>query len=368
MKVNLGAVSGFFADIRNFLSFGRILGIDVGTVSIKLVELSRKGDRVTLENYGILETKEYLKRANAALQTSSLKLGEREAVPLLSLLLREVAPKARRAVVSIPSFAAFFVPIGMPLLSPEETSKSVAFEVRQHLPLPVEEVTIEWQKIEEFENQRGQRMQRLLITAVPKELVVRYTAIVRAAGIRLAALEVEPVALARALLPPASPRTMVIDIGGESTGIAIVEGGVVQHVGQSDYGGAALTQALARTLGVTAERAEALKRHRGLLGKGGEQELSTSLLPFLDVIIQECDRVRSLAARTSGKDVAQVMLVGSGANLQGVEAYVAGELKMRAVSPHPFARMSYPSELEPAVLGLSNELAVALGLALKYYV
>ena len=73
--MNLG-ISDFLGDVKGVFSNSHILGVDIGTTSIKMVEVSKKGGGLVLENYGILETLEYLKRGNAALQTSALKIAK----------------------------------------------------------------------------------------------------------------------------------------------------------------------------------------------------------------------------------------------------------------------------------------------------
>jgi type IV pilus assembly protein PilM len=358
----------FFTDIKNFFSFKRVLGVDIGTTSIKVVEIMRAGGSVHLENYGILETKDYLIRGNEAIQTSSLKIVERDATKLLKVLINEMKPKARRAFVAAPSFGVFAVPIEMPRLTPAETSRSISFQARQYIPLPVTEVTLDWVKLEDFENQRGQLFQRVLLTAIPNDLIKKYKNIFHGAGLSIAAMEIESFSATRALIDSSTPTSAILDIGAESSSISIVDGGIVRYVGQTDYGGLALTQALARTLDISAFRAEELKRRRGLVGTGGEYELSTSLMPFLDVIIQECSRVIATYETKYQKKVKQVILIGGGANLPGAHNYVSEQIKLPVQSSQALSRFKYRKELEPLIKNLNNDLVVALGVALKAYV
>lgn len=210
-------------------------------------------------------------------------------------------------------------------------------------------------------------MQRILITAIPNDLIAQYRAIFHAVGLTLDAVEVESQSLARAVGDLEKIPTLLIDIGALSTGITVIEGTRVVATGQTDYGGMALTQALARGLDISAWRAEELKRRRGLLGVGGERELSTSLLPFLDVIIQECHRVRTLYERTTGRRVERFMLVGGGANLPGITDYMHAQFGIPNVFASPFVRLARPANLEPALQNVQNEFAVAAGCALRYY-
>ncbi|MBI2278645.1 MAG: type IV pilus assembly protein PilM [Candidatus Brennerbacteria bacterium] len=366
-------IKDFFTDIKNFFSFGRVLGVDIGTVSIKLVELARKGDTITLQNYGMLSTREYFRRPNALIQSSSLKLSVSDALPLLRALLRETKPAAKHVFVSAPSFASFAVPIEMPLMTKEETEQSIAFQAKAFIPMPVEETALEWERVGEYENAEGKKFQRILLTAVPHELVRTYRELFRAVGLSLSSVEAEHTALARALAAPlgrsgaVSRRTMIVDIGAESASMTITDGGRVKALGQADYGAVMLTRALAHALGISEARAEELKRRRGLLVREGEYELSTSLLPFLDVIIRECQRVRTLYEKTFGVSLERFTLTGGGANLLGIERYFAEAFGIPHEPARPFAAVRYDPVLEPAMRTLNHELALALGLAFKAY-
>ena len=357
---------GFVEDMRNLFAGGDVLGLDIGTTSIKLVELARGKGSVNLAGYGLLETREYLDRPNAAIQTSALKISERETVELVKTIVREVNPKTRRVVVSIPAFLAFFAPLELPELTPAETAKAVAFAARQHIPLSPEAVALDWASIGTGENARGQAYQRVLLTGIPKTTVLAYQRIVKAAGLRLAALEVETQAVARVIRTDVP--TLVVDIGGLAAQAFVVAKGAVHEVGESDYGGFTLSQALGRSLGLSPRRAEDLKRRRGLSSAPGERELSTSLYPFVDVILQECRRVRAAYERRGGTPVGSVTVVGGGGNLQGIDGYVSSRLGL-PIAPFEIigTRVSGDAGLTPIARSLDRTFSTALGLALRMF-
>lgn len=358
-------LSIFYHDVINLFRGGRVLGIDIGTVAIKAAELTRQSGEIILSGYGVLGTKGYLERGNEAIQTSSLKLEERDIIRLLQIFLKEMKPKTKIVFASIPSFAGFTTILEMPFFSPEETAKAVNFQARQYIPLPISEVTIEWIRTEEFDNEKGQRFQRVLITAIPNELILKYKKIFNAADLTLMAIEMEAHALVRALIKSETPPTLIFDIGAESSQFIVAENGILKYTGQSDYAGVSLTQSVARSLGISAFRAEELKCRRGLLGHGGEYELSTALLPFLDVIIQEGGRVRADYERIYGRKIERFLLAGQTANLPGIGKYFAEQLALIESQPLLFTDIKYPAELEPVVRDLSRTLPIAVGLALK---
>ncbi len=358
-------ISLFFSDIFNFFKGGRVLGIDVGTVSIKLVELKRKKGHLVLANYGILEHNGYLDRLNEAIQTSSLKILEKDLIKLLKILLKETKTKSRLAFVSLPNFLVFTTTFDIPLLSLKETEKVVFFQAHGYVPLPLSEVKIDWLKTDEYINEKGQRYQKILLVAVPQEVIEKYKYIFKKADLNLVSLEIEAYALVRSLIKKEAKPTIVFDIGALSSTILIAEAGQLKMVRQTDYAAFNLTQALSRSLDISVKRAESLKKLKGLLAEESEREFSASMMPFLDVIIQEGIQLKNDYERFYKKKVEKLMVVGGGGNLLGIELYISKQMNLGITQPLPFSDISYKIQLEPVINDLSKRLAVALGLAIK---
>ncbi len=345
-----------------------MLGVDIGTASIKVTELTKKGDTFAISNYGILETKKYLNYPNQAIQTSSLKIEEKEAGKLLKTLLSEMKTRSHLAIASIPLFSTFATVFEMPVFSREETQKVVMFQAQQYIPMPIDQVFVEWSVVSEFETSQGQKYQRVLLVGIPNDVIARYKEIHKNAGVRLVSIEVDMFAILRAVgafLTDAP--TLIVDIGAQSTNMIVVDGKRISHVGQTDYSGIYLTQAIAKSLDVSMIRAEELKRRKGLSGTGIDSELSTLLLPFLDVIIQEVRHVKDVYERRYEKKIEKIMLIGGGANLIGIEKYVSHQLSLLVAHQSILKGIEYPEKLLVAEKELSNDLVVSIGLAKRYF-
>lgn len=360
------ALKNFFTDIKNFVSFKSILGVDVGTSSIKMVEVSRRGEKLYLDNYAILHTREYLERGNAAIQTSSFKPSIKDLTNLLKVVIANAKPKTRKVVASVPVFSSFVTTFEMPLLSRKETEGAVSFNARQFIPIPIENVSLEWEKSDEYEK-AGKRFQQILITAIPNDVVSDFKKIFSKAGLRLSALELENQSLARLLKQEIREPAMIMDIGAESTNFFAFDEGLIRKSMQVDYGGSVLTKTMAKAIGLSPKRAEELKQRLGLTGTMETRELSTSLMPFLDVIIREANQARSSFEKTLRKKITKIILLGGGAKLKGIEDYVEKNLEMEVVSINPLGNFKYPGSIRPIVPDLNKELAIACGLALKFY-
>lgn len=355
--------------ILNFIKsfFGResVLGVDIGTASIKIVEIKKSSSGLPkLKNYGILKTNTYLERLNSVLQTSSLKIVEKETAELLKIIVREAGFKTNEAIASIPPFMVFISLIELPQMPKADVAKAMTFQIKQHIPLPMTEVAIDWLKVGERETDEGIKQQILLIS-IPNEIVKRYQNIFKLAGLKLKALEVENLSLARALIGGAMEPTLIIDIGACSTNISIIDESRLKFSVFTDIAGSSLTMSIANGLGINMRRADELKKQKGLRASKVEYELSTLPLPYLDAIISEGIRAKNKFEMKQGKKIEKVLLAGGGANLLGIEEYFEKQISIPVERGNALSALSYSPEIGLLANQLGTELAVAVGLAIK---
>lgn len=349
----------FFRPSRSYL------GVDIGTTSIKVVELSRKGEEIRLENYGMLETSGAYGSAAGTLQSSSFRLLEPEVSRYLRMLLKRMGSRSREAIASLPAFAAFTTLIEVPKMPAEDLARTISYQSAQYIPAPLSTVSIEWIPIGERATSEGPTMQQIFLSSIPNEVIAKHTAVFRNAGLHLRALEVESQSLARILSYNSEDPVLLLDIGARSSSVTVAAGGFTRYVSQTDFAGASLTQTLSQGLGISPRRAEALKRQRGLAGTGGEQELSTLMQPLIDVILMEAARAKQGYEKTYGGRISRVILCGGSAGLMGLVPYVMRTLGLKASIADPFEALSFPVTLRPRLQELGPLLAVALGLGLR---
>jgi len=352
--------------LKNILGTGTILGVDIGTASIKAVEVGRAGEQYQLVNYGILSNYGHFERANEVIQTSTMQIFDKEAVAILKLLLKKMGTRARRAVASLPIFSTFTTLIEMPEMNQEEMKQAIGFKAKQYIPLPLSEVTIDWLPMGARQDENGKTVRQILLVAVPTEKIKKYRQIFTEAGLVLAALEIESLSVARSVIRYDQTPTIILDIGSHSTALTVADGGFVKSSTQIDYAGNHLTRALAQGLNINMRRAEELKKQKGLLGTGGEFELSTIMFPFTDVILKEVMRAKERYGESpGGRKIERVILAGGGANLPGLVAYAERQLGMPVIAANPLLGFKYKDELAPAITELGATLTVAIGLAMR---
>lgn len=354
--------------MANFFS-SSYLGVDIGTTSIKVVEVKGGKDKPRVVNYGFLESSAYLSRANQALQASNLKIFERDIVELLKAVVKEMGTGTKTALASLTPFSVFTTVLDFPQMEPKEVEKAMVYQAKQYVPLPLSEVALDWLKVGEYQDDKGFFHQKILLISVPKEQIEKYQRIFKLAGLTLKALEIESLSVARIFGGDPTP-TVIVDIGSRSTNIVFLEKGQLMWNAQTDFASASLTQALTASLGINPLRAEELKKERGIVGTGPNYELSTIMLPFLDAIISEVKKAQFVYAEQfpMAAKAERVVLSGGGANLLGIEKYCEREFGMPVVKAAPFLQFEYAPEIGPLVAELNPVMSIALGLGMKEFI
>ena len=192
--------------------FGRkikkVVGIDIGSQNIKVVELRRRKGDWLLSNYAIASLK----------GKSARDIDPKETGLIIKKILEKAGIATEDAVMSVPAYSTFLSLIKLPTMSDEELDEAVQFEANKYIPIPLSEVTLGWSHSGE----------EILLIAVPKSLSQRYVEIASNASLHLKALESETFSLARALVGEEKENTLLIDVGATSSNITLVQGGDIR--------------------------------------------------------------------------------------------------------------------------------------------
>ncbi len=372
----------------SLFGFGKksILGIDVGTAAIKIVELSKDSNRFKLENYGIFQLESTTEALSVPTTPTSggkvAQLSDDDIAWGIKELLRQMQTKSRDVIASIQSYSTFSTVVTMPYLSQEDLAKTIPFEARKYVPIPLSEVVLDWSIINLAQPtpatpapaQPGQPpvsaalpatpTVEIYLVAVPKVETMRYQTIMKNSGLTLKALELENSALIRGVIGNDLNPYTIVNIGGRSTSIVIVDAGVERVSHNYEVGGFEITQAIARSLNVSLKRAEELKRSFGLK-EVDNNVINKVMSSLLDMIVFETKKTIHNYEELRQRKMAQVLLVGGMANMPRFIEYFGEKLGLPVLPGNPLARIVVPPALEPVRAELSSTFAIALGLAMR---
>lgn len=354
------------------------LGLDIGTSAIKAVELDKRGGRFSLDNYGIFELKGSGIKEEPVLDKSAegwqsiLKMPDREIAEGIRELVKRAGFQSTNVVASIPSFSTFATVIEMPYVSNEDLARALPFEARKYVPIPLDEVVLDWSIVGVMNNDQQSgvftrpSMVEVFLAAVPKDETIRYQNIMKNAGLSLQALELENSALIRALLGNDLSCTAIVNIGGRSTSIIIINRGYERVSHNYEIGGFEITKAISQSLGVNLEKSEDLKRRFGLK-KSEENIVTESVISLIDMMVFETQKTITNYEKAKNKKerITNIVLVGGLTNMPGLSDYFKEKFDRPVIVGNAFSRIAYPQELIPIVPELSNVLSVAVGLAMR---
>lgn len=346
-----------------------VVGVDIGTASIKVAEMLRESGRFKLLNYGVYELESQEKIMQV--QHKTPKLSDEYITAGLREIFRLARIPTRKVVASIPSFSTFTTIISLPYLSEKDLAKTIPFEAKKYIPAPLSEVAIDWSIIkvtpggdQNRESGKTPPSVEVFLAAVPENEVTRYKQIILAAGLQLVALELENVALIRSLIGNDLEATAIVNIGGRSTSILIVERGYEAVSHNYEVGGFEITKSIARSMGVNVNRAEEIKKTVGMKTET-MTAVSESMVSLLDMIIFETQKTIITFETSKNTKVPRLILTGGLANMPGLLKHFKTKMSIEVQLSNPFARVAYPQPLQSIISPLGSVMAVAVGLAMR---
>lgn len=341
------------------------LGIDIGTATIKVVELSKHGDRIKLENYGEASAMTLYEKPFRTIDKNTLLLSSQEIAKAILAILEEAKISEKKAVFSIPDFASFYIDFSLPPMTKEEVPDAVKYEARQYIPMPLSEVVLDWSVIE-GEIGRGKKKGtplKILLIAVPTEFINQYQEIASLSQLKLQSVEAEAFSLIRSLLRGTKGTVCVLDIGAQSTNINIVEDGVLKKSYSFDMSGNELTQLVSKSMSIGYNDAEALKKEKGM--DDSDPAIRKILLTLINFMIAETEKILRSFYQSGGKEIDRIILSGGTAGMPGLRKYFSESMKKEVEIADPFKNIFYPPILEERLKQMGPSYTIAVGAALR---
>ncbi len=343
--------------------FKTTIGIDVGGSSIKIVELSRFGKRISLKNYAELQSAEIGSKPFRAFKAGSLLLAEKETAQVINFSFQKSGIEAGKTVLTFPDFLTFFAVLDFPSMSKEELGQAVRFEAAKVIPAPLAEMLLDWSVVRGIPG-KNQPL-AVLIVAIPKIITSQYNKLAQQIPLSDFVLEPEAFSLFRIFNRDENKRVCVVDIGAQSTTIIIGEAGKFLTSHSLDVAGEDITKKLANSLSITHQEAESLKRKEGIISKTKE------VRDILEIEINKLlDAIQGVLESTSSdqkEEIEKIILVGGGAKMPGLIDYCGTQTKIKTELGQPFRGISCPSVLKPELEKMGPSFGVALGAALRRF-
>ncbi len=336
---------------------GSVIGVDIGSSSLKVVQLRKEHGKAVLETYGELALGPYA--GTEIGQATNLSAGQ--IVETLKDLLREANVTTTSCGVSIPYARSLLIRVELPYREdPVEQKTVIELEARKYIPVPITEVHLDWFIVpiaDPAEAAKPHDKMDVLLVAVHNDELKLLQTVMEGAGLIASFYEIEIFSSLRAVIDEPVKSVMVLDIGAASTKTYIVERGVVAVSHAIGAGSQDVTRAIAASENMSIANAEVFKKERGLNSQSPEFVFSR--------IFSEARRVLIQYETMHKKSITSIILTGGGSVTKELSEYAKKVFSIDVMVADPFEKTVAPAFMRPVLQEIGPEFAVAVGLALR---
>jgi len=364
-------------------------GLDISDLSLKIIKLKKKRKFLTLSSF-----------LEQDIEPGIIKEGEIKDEKKLVKIIKEALPKVKGGklktkyvVSSLPEEKAFLQVIQLPKMPEEDLKSAVIYEAENYVPFPIEEVYLDSQIVPALYDHLDHF--DVLIAALPKKIVDPYVSCLKKAGLYPQALEIESLAIARALIKKEiSPFPMLlIDLGATRTSFIIFSGYSLRFTSSIPVSSQQFTESISKNLNIDLKKAEELKIKYGLniaekvvftkktkddqLSKEitGDKKIFDAMVPPLTDLVEQIKKCLSFYQTHAShehlppesKSLEKIFISGGGANLKGLRDFLSVQLKLPVSLGNPWINILPEPLKEVPDLPFEESLkyTTALGLALR---
>jgi type IV pilus assembly protein PilM len=343
-----------------------MLGLDISSTSVKLLELSRSGGKYRVESYGVEPLPE-----NAVVEKNISDVdGVGEAI---ARLVERAKTKVKNAAVAVAGSAVITKTIEMSAaLSESEMENQIELEADQYIPYPLDEVSLDFEV--QGISPRSEEQVEVLLAACRKENVEMREAALELGGLTAKVVDIEAHCMQRAFNlvreqfvgdGESEKIIAIVDVGATMTTLSVLTNNGTPYTREQVFGGKQLTEEIQRRYSLSVEEAGLAKKQGGL----PDDYESEVLQPFKEAVVQQVTRsLQFFYSSSAYDDVDHIILAGGTASIEGLAGMVSAKLGTPASMANPFVNMSMSSKVNE--VNLNNDapaLMIACGLAMRSF-
>lgn len=341
-----------------------IIGLDIGSNSIKLVKLKGSDKSFQLEKFGI-------QPLSSELIVDGTIMDAGMVVDAIKTLLAEQKIKTHSAAISLSGNAVIVKKISLPQMSEDELAESIKWEAEQYIPFDINDVNIDFQILGTTSGAEGQPQMNVVLVAVKKDKLNDYASLVSEAGLDPLIVDIDAFAIENmyGINYDASHGeiTALINIGASVMNINILKDGTFAFARDISIGGNRYTETIQKELGLSYEEAEKTKKGEAVEGIQKEEVdrvINTVSGEMASEITRSFDFFRTTSAHES---IDKILISGGCALLNGIAPFLTDRLGIGVEVANPFKNIKInPKEFDPEYIQqMAPIAAVSVGLAIR---
>lgn len=332
------------------------VGLDIGTTGLRVVQAKPARGNPALVTYGAVPIETKVVQSDAAADKQQLTEAIRQ-------LVRDSKVTTKNVVVGVPSEKTFSSLINVPKMTEQELAKSINYQAEQYVPMPIKEVKVDWLATGETD---GGKQLEVMLVAAPNSLTERYLSIIEDAGLEVVAIEPDAFGLNRSLVTDQEIAVMVLDVGANNTDLVAIYQGIPRLIRSIAVGGETLVKAAAQNLNLDHEQAVQFVYKFGLTQSKLEGQVLKAIKSSVDLLVDEVEKSNKFfASRYPDVKTEKIVLTGGSSGLPELPTYLANATGLPVEIGNSWARLHYAPTAQDQLMGISNQFAVAAGLATR---
>lgn len=341
--LSLSGVSNFF-------------GLEIGTDAVRVVELHGAAPAKSLVRYAYVPVDPRMARSDS-------KADQQKLLQVVRGLLSQAKMSTNNVAVNLPSDRVFTTVAEFDRLNPGELGKALHYQADSLIPTPIAESKIDWAVIGDSPTDKTKV--EVLLSSVPNEYVEQRLDMLESIGLNVIAFEPNNLALARALVPAGAVLPhLVLDIGRSNTDLIIIANESPHLTRAIPIGTDTVIRAAAQNLNVDDKQAQQLVYKFGLSQQKLEGQVLQAIKPTMDNLIGEVGKsLKFYTTRYPGSKIDRLIVAGAAASIPEFPLYLANQFNLNTEIGNAWRNVTYSAERQNELLAISNQFAVAAGLA-----
>ena len=338
-------------------------GLDLSDQSVKVAQLRKKNGKMKIYAYGREDIPKGL------IEDGEIK-NEEEAAEFIKKALSNSKPnpiKSKFVVYSIPEPKGFIRVVELPPMEKQDIGDAIRCEAEQLFPIDINESYLDWQVLADDNSE----IIKVLVAMVSSQLVDSYSSVLKKAGLKPIAAEIESVAITRSLIGNnrlAKP-IMVIDLGKDRTGFIIFKNPTVQFTASIPICGNSFNEVISKKLKISEEEADKVRKKCGLGLSDEYKNIYKIIQPSLYDMIKYIDNLMDYYKEyfKSESDIAKVIICGGEARMTGMNSFLSLRIKKEVEKGNPWVNIisSEDKKIPPISRDESLVFVTVLGLAMR---
>ena len=342
--------------MKIFNAVGDFFALDIGSTSLRVVQLKKSGHTWSLMRYGLAPIDVKIAMSDAA--EDQRKVGD-----AIVALTTQVGLTTTNLVVGIPSNKMFATVVDLPHLSHQELASTIKYQEDQYIPIPVGEAKVDWAVL--GQSPRDQQKDEVLLAGVTNKFSEQRLDMLESLGFNVIAIEPDALALTRALIPIGNNDPMIIlDLGDYATDLVVVLGGAPRLIRTIPVGSKSFIKAAVQTLSIDENQAQQFIYKFGLHQDKLEGQIYRALESTIDQLYAEFEKsVKFYQTRYPNNPLKNAILSGAAAVIPGFGDHITHKSGLPVVIGNAWQNVSYPGNMHEDLMKLASSFSVAVGLA-----